>query len=89
MKPSKLLAVMSFKEALGIQTVPSSVWLRQRLDDKASDPFLLCNGVNLRLLSRTQAPITPHSGYVCLDIDTVVMNNDNSKKTRQLHLSRY
>lgn len=69
-----------FKEALGIKKVPSSVWLRQRLDDKALELLPLCNEANLRLLSRAQVPITPHQGYVCLDIDTFVMNNDNSKK---------
>ncbi len=69
-----------FKESLGIKKVPSSVWLRQRLNSKATELLSLCNEVNLRLLSRTQAPITPHLGYVCLDIDTFVMNNDNSKK---------
>ncbi len=69
-----------FKESLGIKKVPSSVWLRQRLNSKATELLSLCNEVNLRLLSRAQVPITAHLGYVCLDIDTFVMNNDNSKK---------
>lgn len=54
--------------------------MRQRLDEKASDILPHCDELSLRLLTRTQAPITPHLGYVCLDIDTFVMNNDNSKK---------
>lgn len=69
-----------FKEALGIKKVPSIAWMRQRLDEKASDILPHCDELSLRLLARTQAPITPHLGYICLDIDTFVMNNDNSKK---------
>lgn len=69
-----------FKEALGIKKVPSSAWMRQRLNDKAPELLPYCDELSLRLLTRTQAPITPHLGYVCLDIDTFVMNNDNSKK---------
>jgi len=29
---------------------------------------------------RAEAPITPHKGFVCCDLDTFVMNNDGSKK---------
>jgi hypothetical protein len=31
-------------------------------------------------LERTQAPITPHQGYVCCDIDTFAMDNSGTKK---------
>lgn len=34
----------------------------------------------MRLLGRTEAPITAHQGFVCLDLDTFVMNNEGSKK---------
>lgn len=69
-----------FKEALGIHKVPSSVWMRQRLDQKANDFLAHIDELSLRLIERSQAPISPHLGYVCLDIDTFVMNNDNSQK---------
>ncbi|MDF9392785.1 MULTISPECIES: IS1380 family transposase [Methylococcus] len=69
-----------FKEALGLSKVPGSVWTRQRLDAKAAQLREWTDELSLRLLSRTDAPITPHEGFVCLDLDTFVMNNDGSKK---------
>ena len=69
-----------FKEALDISKVPSSVWMRQRLDVKADDLRELIAELTLRLLSRTEAPITAHKGFVCLDLDTFVMDNSKTKK---------
>ena len=40
----------------------------------------LADELSLRLLERTQAPITPHQGYVCCDIDTFAMDNSGTKK---------
>jgi hypothetical protein len=74
-----------FKKALGLAKVPSSVWMRQRLDAKASPLRELTDELSLRLLERTGAPITPHKGYVCADMDTFVMDNSDSKKE---HVSR-
>jgi Transposase DDE domain group 1 len=69
-----------FKEALGLSKVPGSVWLRQRLDAKAEVIRDLADELSLRLLKRTEAPITPHKGYVCVDIDTFAMDNSGTKK---------
>lgn len=69
-----------FKKSLGIAKVPSSVWMRQRLDAKATPLRELTDELSLRLLERTGAPITPHRGYVCVDMDTFVMDNSDSKK---------
>lgn len=69
-----------FKEALGLSKVPSSVWMRQRLDARGAELRELTDELSLRLLQRTQAPITAHQGYVCCDIDTFVMDNSDTKK---------
>jgi hypothetical protein len=69
-----------FREALGLAKVPSSAWMRQRLDAKGSELRELTDELSLRLLERTEAPITAHQGYVCCDIDTFVMDNSDSKK---------
>lgn len=69
-----------FKEALGMSKVPSSAWMRQRLDAEASELRELTDELSVRLLERTEAPITPHKGYVRFEIDTFVMNNSNTKK---------
>lgn len=69
-----------FKEALGLSKVPGSVWMRQRLDAKAGAIRDLADELSLRLLSRTDAPITAHKGYVCVDIDTFAMDNSGTKK---------
>lgn len=69
-----------FKEALGLSKVPSSAWIRQRLDAKPAELRELTDELSLRLLERTEAPITAHQGYTCVDIDTFVMDNSNTKK---------
>lgn len=69
-----------FKEALGLSKVPSSAWMRQRLDVKAEDIRDLSDELSVRLLERTEAPITPYKGYVRFEIDTFVMNNSDTKK---------
>jgi hypothetical protein len=69
-----------FKEALGLSKVPSSAWIRQRLDAKASELRKLTDELSVRLLERTEAPITPYKGYVRFEIDTFVMNNSDTKK---------
>jgi len=69
-----------FKEALGLSKVPGSVWLRQRLDAKAGALRDLADELSLRLLERTEAPITAHKGYVCVDIDTFAMDNSGTRK---------
>jgi len=69
-----------FKEALGLSKVPSSAWMRQRLDAKASELRALTDELSVRLLERTEAPITPYKGYVRFEIDTFVMDNSDTKK---------
>ena len=49
--------------------------MRQRLDAKSAELRKLTDELSLRLLERTAAPITAHQGYVCCDIDTLVMDN--------------
>jgi hypothetical protein len=76
-----------FKEALGLAKVPGSVWMRQRLDARAAELRELTDELSLRLLERTEAPITAHKGYVCADMDTFVMDNSDTKKEHgQPHL---
>lgn len=52
-----------FKEALGMRKVPSSAWMRQRLDARACELRELTDDLSVRLLERTKAPIAPHKGY--------------------------
>lgn len=69
-----------FKEALGLSKVPGSVWIRQRLDAKGAELRERTDELSLRLLERTEAPITAHKGFICCDIDTFVMDNSATKK---------
>ena len=69
-----------FKEALGLQKVPGSVWIRQRLDARAEDLRYHTDELTLRMLERTDAPITAHRGFVCVDMDTFVMDNSDTRK---------
>jgi hypothetical protein len=69
-----------FKEALGLSKVPSSAWMRQRLDAKASELRALTDELSVRLLECTKAPITPYKGDVRFKIDTFVMDNSDTKK---------
>ena len=69
-----------FKESLGLSKIPGSVWLRQRLNVKGAAIRDLADELTLRLLERTEAPITPHKGFVCVDIDTFVMDNSGTQK---------
>ena len=69
-----------FKRALDIHKVPSSVWLRQRLDRAGNTLIEPIDEMSIRLLERSAAPISAHKGYVCLDLDTFVMDQSGSKK---------
>ena len=70
-----------FKEALGLTNTPSAVWLRQRLNAKAAELRELTDELTLRLLEHTEAPITPHKGYICADLDTFVMDQPAGRRT--------
>jgi len=69
-----------FKEALGLSKIPSSAWIRQRLDAKGAILREHTDELTLRLIERCQAPISAHQGFICCDIDTFVMNNCSTKK---------
>lgn len=69
-----------FKESLGLSKVPSSVWMRQRLNVWAEAVRDLSDECSLRLLERSEAPITAYQGFVCCDIDTFAMDNSDTKK---------
>lgn len=74
-----------FKRALGLAKVPGSVWMRQRLDAKAAEIREVSDELGLRLLERLQAPTSAHQGFVCVDMDTFVMDNSG---TRKQHVGR-
>jgi len=69
-----------FREALQIEKVPSSAWMRQRMEMLAVDLREETDVFSVRLLQRTEAPITARNGFVCLDFDTFVMDNSGTKK---------
>jgi len=64
-----------------LSKVPGSVWMRQRLNAKAEAIRDLADELTLRLLERTEAPITAHQGYVCVDIDTFAMDQPAGRRT--------
>ncbi|MDT0499300.1 IS1380 family transposase, partial [Algiphilus sp. W345] len=65
---------------LGLAKVPSSAWLRQRLDAVAAELREATDELSLRLIARTEAPISAHKGFVCCDFDTFVMDQSGSHK---------
>ena len=74
-----------FIRALGLQAVPSSPTLRQRLDAQAPAWFELAERINAAVLGLKIAgkPIdvgTLPCGYVPLDIDTFAMDNSGTAK---------
>lgn len=69
-----------FREALQIGKVPSSAWLRQRMERMAAAVREETDAYSVRLLRRAEAPVTAINGFVCLDFDTFVMDNSGTKK---------
>jgi len=70
-----------FQQLLTLQKVPSTATLRQWLEKfAANDLQALTASWSTTLLSLVEAPITAETTHVCLDIDTFVMDNSNSKK---------
>ena len=70
-----------FQEALGLTKVPGSIWMRQRLDARGAELRELTDELSVRLLERTEAPITAHKGYGCADMDTFVMDQPEERRT--------
>jgi hypothetical protein len=70
-----------FKQALGIELLPSSVTLRQRLDARAQDLFDVVPPLIETLLSsaRPDYGVLP-CGWLPLDIDTFAMDNGGTVK---------
>lgn len=70
-----------FKRALGLRAVPSTVTLRQRLDEVARALVPITDAQVIPLLQRARAEITAlPMGHVALDIDVFGMDNSGSKK---------
>lgn len=75
----------AYRKLLQMAKVPSSEWLRQRMEQLAerglSDHLA---ERSVRLLKAVRAPISQESGaaegHVCLDLDTFVMDNSNNRK---------
>ena len=69
-----------FREALQIGRVPSSAWMRQRMERMAAALREETDAYSVRLLRNAEAPVTALNGFVCLDFDTFVMDNSGTKK---------
>lgn len=71
-----------FAQALGLPGVPSSPTLRQRIDALAVTDGLpvALDEVNMQLLKRARAPITPEGEHVALDLDVFTLDNSNTSK---------
>lgn len=70
-----------FKQALGIQLLPSSPTLRQRMDARADDLFDFLPTLIERLLDSTRVDygVLP-CGWLPLDVDTFAMDNGDTAK---------
>ncbi|WP_373190692.1 IS1380 family transposase, partial [Halomonas sp.] len=69
------------KHLLNLHKVPSTATLRQRLERLAAQGLQESTASwSTTLLSMLEAPITAETTHVCLDIDTFVMDNSNSRK---------
>lgn len=68
-----------FKEALGLSKVPGSVWIRQRLDARGAELRELTDELSLRLIERTEAPITAQR--VTSAATTFVMDQPAGRRT--------
>lgn len=70
-----------FKEALGIQRVPSAERLRQRFDRDACALLPVIDASSCDFLVNAQVPVTAlATGHVALDIDVFPMDNSNTQK---------
>lgn len=70
-----------FRHALGIARVPSTVTLRQRLDEVALDLLPLADASSAEFLKKARVTITPlETGHIPLDCDVFGMDNSKTKK---------
>jgi len=72
-----------FKNALGIENVPSAERLRQRFDEKAKNFLPIAQKCSVDMLKNGKANITPlDTGYVPLDADVFPMDNSGTQKEK-------
>jgi len=70
-----------FREALGVDHVPSEATMRQRMDEHAEAFLAAASWASIEFLERTKVPITAlATGHIPLDIDGFVMDNSGSSK---------
>lgn len=70
-----------FREALGIERVPSRETLRQRLDQAALGLRPIADACSVEFLKRAEVDITAlDTGHVALDCDVFAMDNSKTKK---------
>jgi Transposase DDE domain group 1 len=70
-----------FRQALGINRVPSTETLRQRLDEVAPDLLALADACSVEFLKKARVTITPlKTGHIPLDCDVFGMDNSKTKK---------
>ncbi len=70
-----------FRAALGIERIPSSARLRQRMDEMAMEYARAIDEANLRFLEHSHAQVTPlYTGHVALDLDLFPQDNSGTKK---------
>lgn len=69
------------QEAIGINHVPSSSRLRQRMDDQADDYRMVIDTAMMNFMIKARVPVTElSSGHVVLDLDVFPMDNSKTKK---------
>lgn len=70
-----------FRQAMGINRVPSAVTLRQRLDEAAPELIALADAGSVEFLKKARVTITPlKTGHIPLDCDVFGMDNSKTKK---------
>lgn len=70
-----------FRAALGIEKVPASATLRQRMDEKALEYARALDEAGIAFLERIEAPVGAlWTGHVALDMDLFPLDNSGTKK---------
>lgn len=70
-----------FHQALGIQRVPSSPSLRQRMDKDADKYRSVTDKAMIQFLVAAKAPVTPlWTGHAAIDMDVFPMDNSKTRK---------
>jgi hypothetical protein len=70
-----------FRQALGLERVPSPERLRQRLDEHAPAMREVIDEADIEFMVNAKVPVSPlNTGHVPLDIDVFAMDNSRTKK---------